>query len=156
MDKNKYYKDTDLKKSLNNVVGEKSKIPGLFTFLQKRTEFLKKSTIFTLEAPSVSTIKVAGREKFKNSLVDKFIISARVDNYPKQVTLMYRAANSTQYLEMPMVEESKGKYKATIEPNGNFDKIEYYIVSENTKAMDFYPSVYFSAPLTSSLSVLNK
>ncbi len=156
MDKNKYYKDADLKKSLTNVVGEKSKIPGLFTFLQKRTDFFKKSSIFTVEAPSVSTVKVAGREKFKNSLVDKFIITARVDNYPKQVTLMYRTPGATQYQEMTMAEESKGKYKATIEPNGNYEKIEYYIVSENAKAMDFYPSVYFSAPMTTSLSVLNK
>jgi hypothetical protein len=156
MDTNKYYKENDLKNSLTMVVGEKSKIPGLFTFLQKRTIFLKNTSIFTTGAPSVSTVKVAGREKFKNSMVDKFIVTARVENFPKKVVLMYRSDSKSAYQELPMTEETKGKFRATIEPNGMYNSIEYYIVSENTQAMDFYPSVYFSAPLKSSFTLLNK
>ena len=152
----KSYKESDLKKSLTDVVGNKSKIPGLIAFMTKRTEFLKKSSIFTIEAPSVSVVKVGGREKFSNGLVDKFIISAKVDNYPKQVKLYYRSDKTQPYTEVDMGEESKGKFKYTIEPKGAYDKIEYYITSENAQAMDFFPSTYLSTPLTASLSKLNK
>jgi hypothetical protein len=163
-DQNKYYKDTDLAKSLDKTIGEHSKIPGLSELMVKRSKFLKKHWAYQPQAPEVVEVKVISREKFATQNLSVFKIQAKVEKFPKKVKLMYRTNKDLPFMEANMNDDGNSNdgaagdkiWGAMIDPKGVFDTIEYYIISENTKALSYYPESYTTKPLQATLMGLNK
>lgn len=163
-DKNKYYKDTDLAKSLTSTIGEHSKIPGLSELMTKRSKFLKKHWAYQPQAPEVTEVKVLGREKYSSEDVKVFKVQAKIEKFPKKVKLMYRTNKDLPFMEVAMHDDGNsndGKagdkvFGAVIDPKGAFDSIEYYILAENLSALSFYPRNYTMMPSQMNLMTLNK
>jgi hypothetical protein len=163
-DNNKYYKDTDLAKSLTSTIGEHSKIPGLSELMTKRSKYLKKHWAYQPQAPEVADVKTLGREKYASEDVKVFKIQAKIEKFPKKVKIMYRTNKEMPYMEALMHDDgsnSDGKagdkiFGVVIDPKGAYDSIEYYIIAENTSALSFYPPNYTTAPAQINLMTLNK
>ncbi len=163
-DKYKYYKDEDLAKSLNNTVGERSKIPGLTELMGKRTKFILKHPALQTIAPTVTEVKVLGREKLSSQPVTTFRLQTKVEGFPKRVRLYYRADKKSAYTEINLNDDGKSAdgepgdkiFGATIDPQGKYESIDYYFLVENAQAVSFYPVNYMKQPLQANLTSLNK
>ena len=163
-DPNKFYEHSDFLKSLNTTIGKRSKIPGIVELMNKRARFLKKHPQLTGIPPQVTTVTVLKREKFSNKAVNKFSIQAKVLKRAKKVKLYYRFDKTKSFEMMLMSDDGKSSdgsagdkvFGATVNPNGAFDSLEYYIIAENAIAMSYYPHDYMFEPLETSLKELNQ
>ncbi|MFZ4545643.1 MAG: CotH kinase family protein [Saprospiraceae bacterium] len=163
-DPNKYYKESDLTKSLDKTIGEHSKIPGLSELMGKRARFLRKHWSFQPQAPVINTAKVLSREKYATENVSVFTIQVKVDKFPKKVKIYYRSDKNQPFKEAQMKDDGRNYdlqegdkiFGIKIDPKGAFDTIEYYILAENAQAVSFYPSYYSIKPAQVSLLELNK
>ena len=163
-DQNKYYKDSDLAKSIDKTVGEHSKIPGLTELMTKRSKFLKKHWAYQPQASEVVEVKFVSREKFASENVAVFKVQAKVEKFPKRVKIMYRTNKDLPFMEASMNDDGASNdgvagdkiFGATIDPKGSFDAIEYYILAENAGAATFEPSNYIAERRKVTLAELNK
>ena len=163
-DKNKGYQHNEFLVSLEETIGKRSKIPGLLELMNRRGRFLKKHPQLTGIPPAISDVVVKGREKFSNQTVDKFRITAKVEKRAKKVKLYYRFSDKEAFQMAFMGDDGKHNdggigdkvFGTTIEPKGQADSIEYYIVAENAVAISYFPNAYMFSPLVSSLEELNQ
>ncbi len=163
-DLNKYYAVSDFAKSLMETIGTRSKIPGLVDFMNKRATYLSTQGDFTVLPPAVDEVVVVRREKFSTDRVTSFKVQAKVEKFAKKVRVYYRFAEGAPMREATMMDDGKsndgesgdGLYGVEIQPDGNADKIEFYIMAENAKAVSYSPARYMYETHTATLADLNK
>jgi len=163
-DLNKYYAVSDFSKSLMETIGTRSKIPGIVDFMNKRATYLSSQADFTVLPPAVDEVLVGRREKFSTDRVTSFKVQAKVEKFAKKVYVFYRFADSQPFREATMVDDGKsndgeagdGLYGVEIQPEGAADKIEYYIMAENAKAVSYSPARYMYERHKATLADLNK
>ncbi len=143
------YDYRDLQKSLTSTVGQKSKIPGITELMGKRAKFLKKHPSLRVIPPTISNIGVKKREKFASKKINQFVITAKVNKRPKNVTIYYRYTSDSVFNAVAMLDNGKkmddkaGDKTFTIAiPTTETEQIEYYIVAENAAAITYSPSNY--------------
>lgn len=163
-DVKKQYPNTDFRKSLTNTIGKRSKIPGIKELMGRRAKYLKKHAEISIFPPEVEEIMVQGREKFSNTMVEDFKITAKIEKRAKRVALYYRYGKGEKYQEIYMADDGKNQdgkagdkvFGVTIKPKAGQDTIEYFILAENIAAAGFSPANYMYEPYTASLKELNK
>ena len=160
----KFYQHSEFMSSLNNTIGKRSKIPGIVELMFERARFLKKHKEVSIFPPEVEDVKVVKREQFAKNSITTFQIQAKVKKRAKRVKLYYRSDKDNDFTSVFMNDDGKnndGKagdkiFGVTIDPKGAFDSIEYYILTENAKAISFDPPNYMFEPYTCNISELNK
>lgn len=160
----KEYQIIDFDKSINQTIGSKSKIPGLLELMDKRVKFLRKHDAFKVLPSNVIEINPKTRATFDNQTMTSFILQVKLDNFPKRCIVYYRADDKSDYQTAVLYDDQTNGdvtaaddiYTGTIDPKGQFDKISYYIYTENSGAGSFYPADYMKKPLKLSLEELNK
>lgn len=163
-DQNKQYSAEEFGKSLSSTIGKRSKIPGIVELMSKRSKFLKKHSEVSVFPPEISEVKVLGREKFSNVLVEDFTINAKVEKRAKRVVVFYRFNSDDAYEHAFMSDDGNSKdgemadkvFGVTIKAPADAGSIEYYILAENVGAVAFSPKDYMFAPFKAELEELNK
>lgn len=163
-DKGQYYTPEEYAKSLTDVVGERSRVPGLLEFMTKRAAYLEGQDVYKLLPPVISEVGVEGREKFSSTNLNEFRIHAKVAGYPKKVYVYYRFNATDRFQMAEMANDGKSYDKkanddyfgAAIQPAEGQTSIQYYILAENAKAANFSPSNYNFEQYTTTLSAVNK
>jgi hypothetical protein len=162
-DKNKVYSLDEFKRSLNETIGKRSRIPGIVELMDRRTQFLKKHPELTALPSVVSDVRVQSRGKFENQPINAFRISARADRFPQRLLLYYRFSPEERYTPVVLTEEPSNdlpsgvkSYITHIDAKSPDDVLDYYIVAENAGTVSFLPTAYPSKPSKVKLSDLNK
>lgn len=163
-DVNKYYPTSDFLKSKEEIIGKKSRIPGLVDFMGKRAQFLKMHPAFTIRPPAISDVGVVKRERFSSKRVSAFQVQAKIGKFAKNVYVYYRFKDGGAFKMMAMQDDGKHSdeaanddiYGAKIAPPPGGKTIEYYIFAENAKAVNYSPAHYTQERHTASLEELNK
>lgn len=163
-DPNKEYSVIDFDKSLKHTIGSRSKIPGIMELMTKRLKYLRKNDNLKSLPSDVINVEYKRRAQYDNIMIKSFEITAQVTNYPKRATIYFRPDAHSDYKTVDMYDDAThgdsiagdGKYTGIVDPNGVFSTMEYYILTENSGAMGYYPSNYFKKPITISLEELNK
>lgn len=160
----KEYSVIDFDKSLSNTIGSKSKIPGVMELMEKRLKFLRKHELLRNLPSDITNVSYTRREMYAADQIQTFTIKAEANNYPKKLVLYYRPNSETDYKSALMYDDGTNgddtagdaKYSVIIDPKGEFNSIEYYIQTENTGAVGFYPTNYVLKPVVVTLAELNK
>jgi CotH kinase protein len=160
----KPYSLADFQRSLNETVGNTTKIPGIFELMSRRAALIRKHPDMLTIPPQISDIQFSPRARFTAKTVTEFRIKTKVDNFPKMVRLMYRPVGSTEnFRELRMLDDGASHdgaagdkvFGAVVAPKG-FDAIEYYIVADNAGAATFEPANYMQERKKISLKELNQ
>ncbi len=162
-DPNQYYTAEEINKSLTDVVGSRSRIPGLIDFMSKRVEWLKSQALYTILPPVVSEVAVEQRPRLASQRIEEFRIHAKVDGYPKRVRIYYRLEPGQPFMSVEMADDGKhydknagdGIFGGIVIPNAADAAIEYYIEAENAAAISFSPARYMYELHSTSLSKIN-
>ena len=162
-DTNRYYSMEDFDASLNETIGKRSRIPGLKELMGPRTAFLKENPLLSVVPPEVSDVTVSRRERFSSEKVTDFKIQARIDKFPKSVTIYYRFDPSMPFSKMEMRDDGQHNdgeaedsvFGAVVTPKSDSKTIEYFIFAENAKAVTFDPPRYMYEQYSASLEELN-
>jgi len=163
-DVNKYYPTSDFLKSKKEIIGKKSRIPGLVDFMSKRAQFLKMNEAFTIRPPAIEDVGVVKRERFSSKRVSSFQVQAKIGKFAKNVYVYYRFEEGAAFKMMAMQDDGKSSdeaanddiYGAEIAPPSSGKTIEYYIFAENAKSVNYSPTHYTKERHTASLEELNK
>ncbi|MCB0639081.1 MAG: CotH kinase family protein [Lewinella sp.] len=163
-DTNRYYTMEEFDKSLTDVIGERSRIPGLVDFMTKRGNWLETQPVYTLLPPSITEVAVERRQRLSSQRLDEFRIHAHVGDFPKQVYLYYRYAADQPFETMAMLDDGEHYdgtagdevYGVVIKPGPGQTAIEYYIMAENVKTVSYSPSRYTFVRHQTSLTEINR
>jgi len=163
-DPNKEYNVTDFSKSLLETVGQRSKIPGLVTFMNLRADYLQQNADLAVLPPAITNVRAVPREKFSTSKVETFKIQAKTDQFARKMWLRYRFDNASPFMEVEMqdngttADEKAGDtiFGAEIKPENGARLLEYYIIAENAKTVNFSPALYMYERHKANLDELNK
>lgn len=162
-DVNKYYKTEEFDKSLMQTIGGKSKVPGLVQFMNERVIALRKMADVAILSPKIKNCDVKKRPEYSQDKITKFEFSVLSEKSAKQVWLYYNYSGDGNYKKVQMLDdgqngdegEKDGVFGIAVEPDAT-GNIYYYITSENTKAITFYPAQYSVKPGKANLEELNK
>lgn len=160
----KSYSVEDFKNSLTTTIGERSQIPGIEELMEKRANYLRKYREFRNLPPSIEEVQVQKREQFSSQKINEFRITAKVGRFPEQVKVMYRFDASKNFMETSMNDDGQshdgeakdGVYGVAIQPEAMDSVIEFYIVSENLKAIGFSPKNYVKELHHATLEEINR
>ncbi|MCB0522726.1 MAG: CotH kinase family protein [Lewinellaceae bacterium] len=163
-DPGKSYTTEEFNQSLSQTIGKKSKIPGIVELMTKRTTFLKAHPDLSVFPPDIMDVAVANRKPLSNKKVENFQITAKVDKFPKRVTLMYKLEGSNEWRRATMLDDGKnddgvaenGIFGTTIVPQNGEQSIQYYIMAENAGLLSYSPSNYMWEQHNATLENLNK
>lgn len=163
-DPNQYYTNEEFDHSLTDVIGDRSRIPGLVDFMTKRGNWLETQPVYTLLPPSIKEVGVDRRQRLASQRINDFRIHARVDDFPKNVYLYYRFSSDQDFATMPMVDDGEhfdqkagdGVFGAVVTPGPGQTAIEYYIMAENVKSVSYSPSRYPFARHEANLTEVNR
>ncbi len=163
-DPSKSYTNEEFAQSLSQTIGKKSKIPGIVELMAKRASFLKSHPSLSVFPPDILEVDVAKRKPLSNQRVETFQIAAKVDKFPKKVTLMYKLGGSNEFRSATMFDDGKnddgvaenGIFGTTIVPQNGEDSIQYYIVAENAGLISYSPANYMWEQHSATLDNLNK
>lgn len=163
-DSNRYYPVEDFNRSLMETIGTRSNIPGIVDFMQKRLAYLEQDEAFQVVPPSITEVKVIHRERFASQQVTDFKIQAKVEKYAKNVRLFYRFESSQDFAETPMQDDGRrhdeqandGIYGVVVQPAPGSSRIEYYIMAENAKAVNYDPPRYTYDRHSTTLAEINQ
>ena len=163
-DPNKEYSVIDFDKSLTATVGSKSKIPGIMELMEKRLKYLRKNEQLKALPSDILKVEYARRAQFDNNQIQNFKIIAEINNFPKKAIVFYRPKSNMEYKTSFMYDDGTNgdevagdnKFTVVIDPLGQFSEIEYYIQTENSGAVGFYPGAYVRQPEKITLAELNK
>jgi spore coat protein CotH len=161
---NPYYSQEDFNSSLRKVIGSKSRIPGLVSLMEARTDYLKSHPLLAIVPPSIQEVSVTRRERFAKERVDEFAIQARVDFAPRQVHIFYRFDTDSDFEQALLADDGKSKdgeagdnlYDIVLTPPSGKEYVEYYLVAENAKAMSFSPGHYMYERHSHTLTEINQ
>lgn len=159
----KYYEPEEFKNSLNKTIGQRSRIPGITELMTRRAKFLSKHPEITILPPDIQSVEVKSREKYAKERINTFKITAEVDKFPRRVFLFYRTDPGEDFRMVQMLDDGVHNdeanrdniFGAEIDPKGDFNSVEFYIMAENARAINFYPADYMNAPIKSTLQELN-
>lgn len=161
-DPNKTYTKVDFERSLYSTIGRRSKIPGIYSFMNKRAKFLKKEENLRPIPPTIAEVIVLGREKYSHERVNDFKIQVKTANKAKKVKVYYRFQSVSDF-NMVYLEDDGNSYDedagdnifgGLIDRNGN-EYIEYYVVAENPLSVSYEPENYMFELRNASLKELN-
>lgn len=163
-DPNKEYNVTDFTKSLSTTVGQRSRIPGLVEFMNLRTDYLQQTADLAVVPPAITNVQVLPREKFSPTQIQTFKVQAKVDQFARKVWVRYRFDENSAFTEAEMLDNGNSAdekasdeiFGLEIKPEGGARTIEYYIVAENAKTINFSPSQYMYERHKANLDDLNK
>lgn len=163
-DVNKYYPTSDFLRSKEEIIGKKSRIPGLVDFMGKRANFLKMNPAFTIRPPAIADVEVKRRERFSSKRVSDFEIQAKIGKFTKKVHVYYRFAEGDTFKMAEMKDDGGSSdekanddvFGVKITPPAGQKFIEYYIFAENAKAVNYSPVHYTKERYTASIQELNK
>ncbi len=163
-DKHQFYTQEEFDKSLTETIGQRSRIPGLVSFMEERASFLRRHATMTVLPPKVASVDVGGREPLSSERVKDFQIQAKVERFPQTVKIYYRFFPENDFLEAMMYDDGNNKdgeegdemYGVRITPPAGVRSIEYYIVAENTKAISYEPTRYMYERHRANLDELNQ
>ena len=149
-DRNRYYTRTDFEDSLEETIGKLSKIPGLAKFIRDRATWLKKTNEMLVIPPSIEKITYKERAQFSRERIEKFHIQVPTDRFTKRVQISYRLGEEgpfqTAYLKddgNSFDEKANDQiFGIVIDPQGQANVLEYFIVAENARAISFSPDNY--------------
>ncbi len=164
LDSNKTYSQIDFEQSLTNTIGRVSKIPGVFEFLEGRTKFLKRHPELLIVPPGFSDLKVKSREKFSPARIEDFQVTVRVGEFARKVQLYYRFDPDQPFEVITMADDGAHEdgqardavFGALVKPQGGAQQMEYYIVAENAKTVNFSPERYMFERHKVTLDELNR
>jgi len=161
-DKNKTYTIGDFDRSLYSTVGRKSKIPGIYSLMNKRARFLKKNKNLSFIPPSVEQVEVLRRKQYSSEQITSFNMQVTTSNKAKKVKVFYRF-NDAAAFQMAYLKDDGGNFDqkagddifgGSIASNGN-EMIEYYVVAENALSVSYEPANYMFELKKASLTELN-
>ena len=160
---NRYTSD-EFYSNLKQTVGENSKIPGLEELMDRRVEYLRKHPTMLFLPPSVVDIKVKRRERFSSKQINTFKIQTKVEQFPTSVRIYYRFNEGDVFSMAVMRDDGKHDdgtagdevFGVEIVPDQGQQKMQYYIMAENAKSVQFNPSNYMYDPHVADLIELNK
>jgi len=164
MDTGNYYSAAEFNQSLTEVIGTRSRIPGLVDFMRKRAAWLESQEVYTVLPPTITEIGVEGRERFSSTLLQEFRVHAKVGDFAKKAFVYYRFSPGENFRVLEMMDDGEhydGKagdtvFGAVIQPGDGQTQLQYYIAAENAKALSFNPSHYNFEQFQTSLSEVNK
>ncbi len=162
-DENKYYTMEEFDKSLTDIIGEKSRIPGLADFASRRANWVQAQQTFRIAPPEILEVNVEKRERFSNKTMTDFKVTAKTDRFTKRVWICYRYATTEPFREVLMLDDGKNNdgqpddsiFGITIPPGGGTDRLEYYILAENAKMVNYSPAHYTQERNLVTLQELN-
>ena len=160
-DPNKNYTFDEFKESLKSTIGKMSKIPGIKELMLRRTKMLRKNSALRAIPPAITEVKVQKRGQYESTSVSDFTVQAKVDKLPQKVILVFRhnAVDSFKQVEMTdngkNNDEKAGDGIFTAKVNAAGEALEYYIIAENSAAINFEPSNYMFQRYEANLSDLN-
>ena len=160
----KTYTVEQFDQSMLETIGERSQIPGLKQLMDRRSNYLRKNRDLRVLPPAVMDVEVVRREQFSNQQLNEFRIQAKVEKFPKRVSLFYRFDSSRPFMEMAMKDDGGSHdgeanddvFGAIISPDSPTAKIEYFILAENSKAVSFNPSNYVQQLHSATLEEINR
>lgn len=163
-DPGQYYTVIEFNQSLAEVIGKRSRIPGLVDFMDKRSGWLEEQEVYTILPPVISEVGVEGRERFSSTQLDEFRIHASVRDYPKNVYLYYRFNDNEPFTMVEMSNDGEHHdqkanddvFGVVIKPTDGQDGIQYYLMAENVKAVSYSPSHYNFEQYETNLREVNK
>lgn len=163
-DINQYYTAEEYNKSLTEVVGSRSRIPGLLDFMAKRVEWLKSQPLYTILPPAITEVGVEQRQRLASQQLQEFRIHAKVEGYPKRVRVFYRFEDKGLFQSMDMYDDGKhadqqaadGIFGVAVVPAAGQTAIYYYIEAENVAAISFNPARYMYELHTTTLAKINQ
>jgi hypothetical protein len=143
-DQNWYYGSEAFQASRETVIGKRSQIPGLVSFMRDRTEWLKRQPVYTVQPPSIRNIAVAERPQFSRERLTEYRITAELGDFTTAAYLHYRLGTGswqrTELLDDGQHEDGAagdGVYGAIVPARGQ--DIDYYIEAENRMTKQFSP-----------------
>lgn len=163
-DPNKYYTEEDFDRSTTTTTGKVSRIPGLLTFMEARSRFLKKHPQLLFVPPAIGEVKFKTRERFSPNRIQDFQLQVPLGDFVRQARIFYRFGDSGPFLEAPLEDdglhndEKAGDkiYGITLKPRGDSSRLEYYIAAENAKMVNFMPANYMFERQVMTLDELNR
>jgi hypothetical protein len=163
-DPNKFYSVNDFNRSLTNVIGSRSKIPGLVTLMNNRRNYLEKQADLEIIPPKIVDVEVFHRPKYSNKKVNTFRFTTRVEKLPDDVFLFYRFNENQPWSRVAMKEARASEenepgdhvFEFEVDPRGKYENIEYYFMTINVGAANFYPVNYMFKPYSANLTELNR
>jgi len=163
-DLGQYYTPVEFNQSLTEVIGKRSRIPGLVDFMDKRAGWLESQEVYTFLPPAISKVGVEGRERFSSTQLDEFRIHATVEDYPKNVYLYYRFNDNEAFKMVPMSNDgdhydgqaNDSIFGAIVKPSEGQSSIQYYLMAENVKTVSFSPSHYNFEQYKTTLREVNQ
>lgn len=163
-DRNRYYNTADFDRSLVATIGKITKIPGLVTFMNNRSRYLKKNKDFLFIPAEIGAPKYKQRKRYSRDQIENFQIQIPVSAFATEVKIRYRFKGETQFQEMLMKDDGKNYdlqagdniYGAIITPKPGADELEYYVRAENAKTVSYAPTRYMYELNKVKLSDLNK
>lgn len=163
-DPNKEYNLVEFNQSLSATIGRRSKIPGITEFMSQRVNFLKEHPDLIVVPPAIADVKVLPREKFSPQQVTEFKIQAKVEKFSRKVHIFYRFGATQEFMEATMLDDGNSNdeqanddiFGIMIKPQGGARDIEFYIMAENAKSVNFTPSNYMYERHKANLDDLNK
>lgn len=163
-DKNHYYHSTDFDQSLVATIGDITRIPGLLSFMNNRTRYLKKTEPLLFVPAEIGTPEAKRRKRYSRDRIENFQIQIPVSEFTSSITLYYRFDENESYQSVRMqddgahYDEAAGDniYGAIIPPSEKADKIHFYIVAQNARTIAYAPVRYTQEQFSFSLTDLNK
>lgn len=161
-DPNKTYTVGDFDRSLYSTIGRRSKIPGIYSLMNKRAKYLKKNSNLKVFPPEVAEVNVLKRKQYSTEQVTDYKIQVKTTNKAKQVKVYYRFRPSGDFQMAFLKDDGNSNdeqandeiFGGTIASNGN-GNIEYYIVTENALSLSYDPPNYMFKTHKASLEQLN-
>jgi len=162
-DRNRYYNSDEFDVSLEKTIGKLSKIPGLNTFLEDRSSWLKKTEEMLVNPPDIGRITYKEREQFSRDRVEAFHIQVPLDRYTKRVRIVYRFDEDGPFQTANLVDdgsqydEEAGDqiFGIILNPPSGKKNLEFYLLAENARAVSFSPVHYVAEMHSVSLDELN-
>lgn len=163
-DSNHHYSPEEFTKSLNSTTGTRSRIPGLVSFMEARTAWLKNQSVYTILPPEISNVGEMRRQKLSSQRMEEFRIHAHAGGYARKVTLYYRFDTQGPFMTTPMFDDGKhydegigdGTYGAVVKPAVDQSAIQYFIEAENAAAVSFYPARYTYEWVQTNIQAINE
>ncbi len=160
----KSYTVENFNQSLEQTIGQRSQIPGLKELMERRGNYLRKNKDLRVLPPAVSEVAVLKRKQFSSDQLNEFRIHAKVEKFPKKVSLFYRFDPGEPFTEVSMKDDGNSHdgeandalFGVAVSPNSPDAMIEYYILAENSKAVSFHPSNYVQELHSATLEEINR
>jgi hypothetical protein len=157
-----YYTLEEFNKSLDKTIGSKTKIPGLASFMESRSVFLRKHESLRFVTPEVVTVDLAKRPVYAQETVESFNFMVTTARQTRQVRLYYRFSPDepfqSQWLDVKPhegLEAGQDHFAGSVTPPQGAGSLEYYLMLSSNAAVSFYPERYRTEPNKARLEDLN-